>query len=467
MKKVTKIIAFLLAIGLLFSAYGCQGGNNAAETGGNTEKVKDESSGIGTEEGNTDTVASSDPTEVKLPELELKSKTIKILRSETAELTSEQQKTLDILKENYDAEVEWVMVPLLSDQLLTRITQMVVSGDSPDLVPYEPFIHPIASVKKVVQPADQYFDFNAPLFKEVKEMSDQFLWENKHYAIITGKSIYYYIWYNKKLFEENGVETPLEYYKRGEWTWDTLKKLAEEMTLDTNGDGKTDVYGLGRCEGSYVSLGSTGMDYVKFADDGKVINNMSDPRFKWVAEFNASLRLPGWEYPLNMCYDQFQKGELAMFEGGIWGGKQFKELVESGSASVVPVPKNSNADKWYIYNVATGYYIPEGAKNPEGAMAFLACDEYKKYQQKNSPEWDQIRKDDMKENWGITDAEIEMVDFAVNECTPSFLIHRGIGGWMVQSYRMWDEFNQGVPFATVVDKYSPVLDAEINKMYEK
>ena len=77
------------------------------------------------------------------------------------------------------------------------------------------------------------------------------------------------------------------------------------MILDINGDGKVDIYGEGRSEAAYVTLGSTGTDYVKFTDDGKVINNMSDPKFKWAAEFNTSLRLGGWEYPLNMCYDQF------------------------------------------------------------------------------------------------------------------------------------------------------------------
>ena len=72
----------------------------------------------------------------------------------------------------------------------------------------------------------------------------------------------------------------------------------------------------------------------------------------------------------------------------------------------------------------------------------------------------------MKEVWSITDAEIEMVDFAVNKCIISYMLHSGLDGWMLQNYPMWDEFIAGTrtPFAIVIDKYKPVLDAEIKKI---
>ena len=45
--------------------------------------------------------------------------------------------------------------------------------------------------------------------------------------------------YNKNLFDEYGVEYPTE-----DWTFQDMLDMAQKLTKDTDGDGKTDVYGL-------------------------------------------------------------------------------------------------------------------------------------------------------------------------------------------------------------------------------
>lgn len=49
-------------------------------------------------------------------------------------------------------------------------------------------------------------------------------------------ALYQGVWYRKDLFEENGIEIPK--------TWDELKAAAAKLTQDTDGDGKTDIYGM-------------------------------------------------------------------------------------------------------------------------------------------------------------------------------------------------------------------------------
>src|SRR5690625_415011 len=46
--------------------------------------------------------------------------------------------------------------------------------------------------------------------------------------------------YNKKIFEEAGVDPPTD-----DWTYDDMIEAAKELTQDTDGDGKTDIYGFG------------------------------------------------------------------------------------------------------------------------------------------------------------------------------------------------------------------------------
>lgn len=57
------------------------------------------------------------------------------------------------------------------------------------------------------------------------------------------------VYYNKALFKQFGVAEP----KAG-WTWTDFLTTAKAMTKDTNGDGKSDIYGLG-LEPSLVRLG--------------------------------------------------------------------------------------------------------------------------------------------------------------------------------------------------------------------
>ncbi len=49
-------------------------------------------------------------------------------------------------------------------------------------------------------------------------------------------ALYQGIWYRKDLFEKHGIEIPK--------TWEELRAAAKKLTMDTNGDGKVDIYGM-------------------------------------------------------------------------------------------------------------------------------------------------------------------------------------------------------------------------------
>ena len=46
--------------------------------------------------------------------------------------------------------------------------------------------------------------------------------------------------YNETMFENYGAKTPMEYYKEGNWTWETMEDCLEAVTKDFNGNGKID-----------------------------------------------------------------------------------------------------------------------------------------------------------------------------------------------------------------------------------
>lgn len=70
-------------------------------------------------------------------------------------------------------------------------------------------------------------------------------------------------YYNKQMFAQQGLAEP------GEWTWDELIDMAKKLTLDYDGDGNIDVYGLGldAAEWHWPSIMAQ-FDVELFSEDG-------------------------------------------------------------------------------------------------------------------------------------------------------------------------------------------------------
>ena len=80
---------------------------------------------------------------------------------------------------------------------------------------------------------DDLIDWNSALWKEIKTLNDSFIINGKHYAIVTTSNAGGVVFYNKEMFGDSGVETPLELYQAGNWTWSKMEEIAKEMTQDT------------------------------------------------------------------------------------------------------------------------------------------------------------------------------------------------------------------------------------------
>lgn len=185
------------------------------------------------------------------------------------------------------------------------------------------------------------------------------------------------ILYNEDLFEEAGVEAPTI---DDPWTWEELQEAAEQLTIDSDGDGDIDQWGAAFGLRSPVnrilnlSLGFGGEYFyrengewvVRVGDaEKRLLNIIMDMMYESETASQEGIGLSGPE-----LFPGFYEGKYAMLPGiGVWARQQ---IVESG-------PKDFN---WGVLPPVMGesqrqgsatqtLSVPAASQHPEEAVQFL------------------------------------------------------------------------------------------------
>ena len=133
--------------------------------------------------------------------------------------------------------------------------------------------------------------------------------------------------FNKRLFEEAGLDPNLPYdlQASGEWTWSKFEELCKILTRDTDGDGQTDVYATVSQGAATIQclVASTGSGFVEKDEKGMLYNNLESGEVTDALNFAVDLYQKGYEMPQpedsqwDYFMPAFQEGKAAM---------QFNEL---------------------------------------------------------------------------------------------------------------------------------------------
>lgn len=134
--------------------------------------------------------------------------------------------------------------------------------------------------------------------------------------------------YNKTMFEKNGIPLP---DKDKPYTWDEFIKVSQELTKDTNNDGKIDQYATGfNVNWSLQSfVWSNGGDW---ANKKKTKVTIDTPQFAQALQLFADLQnkyhvTPSAKEAQSLdTYQRWMKGELAFFPVGPWDLSTYNKL---------------------------------------------------------------------------------------------------------------------------------------------
>jgi len=204
-----------------------------------------------------------------------------------------------------------------------------------------------------------------------KMMEDLFTFGGKQYAVslgIGGDSWQgNFLFWNKRLFTEAGLNPDLLYdlQRDGTWTWDAFRNLARQLTRDVNNDGIIDVYGL-PCDDAREVMNAfvygNNANYVTIDAQGRFQNAINRPEFVEALQFYLTLMNEGvfkvrpegaaWDWDFTEFFD----GHVAMLIAPEWRKGQLPEMKDDYGC-VLP-PKGPRATDYRMSLTEQVWVVP-------------------------------------------------------------------------------------------------------------
>jgi multiple sugar transport system substrate-binding protein len=255
----------------------------------------------------------------------------------------------------------------------TRLLTQIAAGDAPDIMQIGDDAVPNFVDKGSFLPLDDFIAGDYPLDTSIylPGVLEPGQWEGQQWLLPKDFSPLG-VYYNKAIFDEYGVD-----YPQSGWTWDDMLETAQALTMDTDGDGNTDIWGI-----QLIANWTTGFEYWVAAAGGRLISEdgtqfvgyMDSPETINAVQFYADLYNEYQVAPPPADYSlwkggnaEFASGRAAMSLDGRWpqGGYLDNPNLDLGLVGVPAGAERANVLFW------GGFGIFAGTKHPEAAWRFL------------------------------------------------------------------------------------------------
>lgn len=254
------------------------------------------------------------------------------------------------------------------DSYWTKLNTLVAGGTPPDVFAMDAPLYLDWQSRGALLNLQPYLDKNPDMLTDVYpqtltayKLGDGYYGLPRDFQTIV-------VFYNKDMFDTAGVPYPSE-----DWTYDDLKETAKKLTLDTNGDGKTDQYGLWTDTWDMELFWSETI----WAYGGNIISDdhtktlLGEPDARKAWEYIDGLYKDGiMPMPATAGEygdDLFQAKVAAMTTIGHWAVPGY---VQAGiNIGIAPMPTGS-AGRATSVNSA-GFVLSKDSKNPDAAFEFV------------------------------------------------------------------------------------------------
>ncbi|GAB4460409.1 MAG: hypothetical protein OHK0029_24360 [Armatimonadaceae bacterium] len=287
------------------------------------------------------------------------------------QIATEREIVAEFEKQNPDIRVHLFMVP--GSAYTDKLQLMLASRTAPDVLRADHYYFPALARKNYFLALDDFIAQEPEEFLEdiVPAAVEEGLWDGKLYGmnVLFGPMM---IYFNKNLFDAEGLPDPYTLHKAGKWNWETFVRTAQALTRRDSNDRA-------------VQFGSNMVGFPLYTsviwNHGGVILNEDRTRFVMdqdpgaiagMQEY-ANLR---WKYrcaptPADNALSAFtfESGKIAMHWG--WSGEspRFRKNIKSFAWDLAPTPSGPVGSDTVIKGNQLCIY--RESPHPEAAWRFV------------------------------------------------------------------------------------------------
>lgn len=280
----------------------------------------------------------------------------------------------------YNANMEIVLCDWVN--FATDMATAMTSGSPYDVAFFHTEFYPQMIIANVMEPLDDviqdsyYVDPADPSKGGIThQMADAMAFEGKIYAAGSNYSVFpYMLYYNKVIFNDLGLEDPLELYNNGEWTWEKMVEMGQEVT-----DPSTQTYFLGGFGNMNNFFATVGVSSVERDGDNFVENMKSEEVLNTINAYKELYIGDNAISPVDEnAGDYFTNGTLAMKVDYTDAYSSNADTATNSNAfgksadnlGIVPLPTHPlNTQGTYPGHAAQGWGAGKGTETPEAAVA--------------------------------------------------------------------------------------------------
>ena len=254
------------------------------------------------------------------------------------------------------------------DSYWTKLNTLVAGGTPPDVFAMDAPLFldwqsrgALLNLKPFIDKNPGFLDGFYPQTLKAYELPDGYYGLPRDFQTIV-------VFYNKDMFDAAKVP-----YPSADWTFDDLRQVAKQLTLDTNGDGKIDQYGF------YADLWDMELFWSEaiWAFGGDIISEdhsktlIGEPNARKAWEFIDSMlkdgSIPNPATQGEYGEDLFQSKVAAMAPIGHWAVPGY---VGAGiKMGVAPMPVGPSGRATSVNSA--GFVVSKDSKNAEAAFEFI------------------------------------------------------------------------------------------------
>lgn len=162
------------------------------------------------------------------------------------------------------------------------------------------------------------------------------------------------VFFNKRMLKEAGIDEdePYDLQKEKKWTWAKFEEYCKKLTVDADGDGKTDQYALASFSKYYLPMcaANNNATFVSRNENGEYENATGTKEFLYAMNWGMSLYDKGYIMPKpdGAAWDwykaAFRDGEVAMQTAEVYEISAFASMEDNWGFVMFPYnEKNDGA----------------------------------------------------------------------------------------------------------------------------